>query len=117
MTLIRRAQDGMPVKSMNVPLVLFCADISVSGCVSIAGVTAAVLAVVTRVPLLAGTVAVKVLAVLGTSKVTLPPPEELSFKGMAYTTVQVEPEGTVTTTPEFIEIGPADIAFLLVVIV
>jgi len=31
---------------------------------------------------------------------------------MTYTTVQEAPEGTVTVTPELIEIGPADMAFL-----
>jgi hypothetical protein len=40
-TVIRFAQDGMPVKSMLVPLVVATAVESVSGCESFAGVTAA----------------------------------------------------------------------------
>ncbi len=40
-TVIRFTQDGMPVKSMLVPLVVATAVASVSGCESFAGVTAA----------------------------------------------------------------------------
>lgn len=94
-TVMRRAQDGIPVKSMNVPLVLFCAVASVNGWVSIAGVTAAVLPVVTRVPLLAGTVAVKVPAVLGTSRVTEPPPVLLSLTGMVASSRDMVGKGAV----------------------
>ena len=36
---------------------------------------------------------------------------------LLYTTVHADPEGTVTVTPAATEIGPADIAFLFVVIV
>ena len=39
-------------------------------------------------------------------------PEPLIAIGMTYTTTQEAPEGTVTVTPELIEIGPADMAFL-----
>jgi hypothetical protein len=39
-TVIRFAQDGMPVKSMLVPLVVATEVASVSGCESLAGVTA-----------------------------------------------------------------------------
>lgn len=83
-TVMRRTHDGMPVKSLLVPLVLACEVPSVNGCVSIAGVTAAVLPVVTRVPVLAGMTALKVPAVAGTSRVTEPPPELFRRTGMAY---------------------------------
>lgn len=63
------------------------------------------------VPPLVGSVSVLSLAVAGTSRVTEPPPEELSLTGMSYTTVQVEPEGTVTVAPLATVIGPNVPAF------
>ena len=73
--------------------------------------TGSVPPVVTSVPPVVGSVSVLSLAVAGTSRVTEPPPEELSLTGMSYTTVHVLPEGTVTTAPEATVIGPNVPAF------
>jgi hypothetical protein len=79
---MRFTHDGMPVKSTDVPLAV-CAVINVNGCDSIVGVTVAELPVTTAVPVIAGTVSVNVDAVLGVSRVTEPPPDELSFNGIS----------------------------------
>lgn len=77
---MRFTQLGMPVKSIFVPLVDAFAVSSVNFCDSMVGVTVPVSAVDTSDPVLSGSVRVRVDAVLGSCRVTEPPPDELSLR-------------------------------------
>ena len=74
-TVIRLTHDGMPVKSMLVPEV--DATAVPETMLELRPLTA-------TVPVPAGRVSVPFVAVLGSCRVTLPPPEELSFRLMTY---------------------------------
>lgn len=63
----------------------------------------------TIVPVASGAVTVWSLAVLGAATVTDPPPVDLRVTGIVHTpqiTVQLQPLGMVTVTPELIVTGP-----------
>ena len=72
-TVIRFTHEGMPVKSMLVPEVDACAVPETM--LELRPLTA-------TVPVPAGKFSVPFVAVLGSCRVTLPPPEELSFRLM-----------------------------------
>jgi hypothetical protein len=74
-TVMRFTHDGMPVNSMLVPEVDACA---------VAETMLELRPLTATVPVPAGKVSVPFVAVLGSCRVTLPPPLELSFRLMAY---------------------------------
>ena len=74
-TVTRRTQDGMPVKSMLVPEV---------DATAVPDTMLELRPLTATVPVPAGKVSVPFVAVLGSCRVTLPPPLELSFTLMAY---------------------------------
>ena len=74
-TVIRFTQDGMPVNWMLVPEVDACA---------VSEATLELRPGTATVPVPAGMVSVPFVAVVSSCRVTLPPPEELSFRLMVY---------------------------------